>query len=190
MKALLFPVIMAVFAAGGVLTADFVKGDGSAAASKDDAHAKDKAEEGHGKDDKGHGDKKDDGHGKKGDKDKGGHGDKGGDSYAGETDFVKFKRQFVVPVLKNNAVDALILLNLGLEVPASQRDDMFRLEPRFRDAFIRELLQLSDDGYFDQELTSPDTYEVLRETLARAAGDISEDGVKAVLILDLSRQDR
>lgn len=192
MKALLFPIILAVFAAGGVLAADMVRGDGAPASAKADDHGD--TSDGHGKAAKAdsHGKKDDhgksDGHGDKKAK-KGGHGDEEA-SYGGETDFIKFKRQFVVPVLKNNAVDALVLINLGLEVPASHRDEMFRLEPRFRDAFIRELLQLSDDGYFDQELTSPDTYEILRETLARAAGDISGDGINDVLILDLSRQDR
>lgn len=183
MKALLYPFVLAVFAAGGVIAADRVRGDAPAS-----THA--------GVSDKGH-DIKTGNHGKpeksgshgKSEKTSSGHGDKGGDSYSGDTDFIKFKRQFVVPVLKDNAVDALILINLALEVPASKRDEMFRLEPRFRDGFIRELLQLSDDGYFDQELTSSDTYEILRETLSRAADDISEGGVKKILILDLSRQD-
>lgn len=169
MKALLFPIILAIFAAGGVLAADMVRGDGAPATVSDKGH-----------------DKKADGHGKPEKADSHGKSDK---SYGGDTDFIKFKRQFVVPVLKDNAVDALILINLALEVPARERDEMFRLEPRFRDAFIRELLQLSDDGYFDQELTSSDTYEILRETLSRAASDISDGGVNKILILDLSRQD-
>ncbi|MEM7728176.1 MAG: flagellar basal body-associated FliL family protein [Pseudomonadota bacterium] len=192
MKAILFPMVMAASAAGGVFAADMLRGEpGGHAPAGYEAHgAEDGYEkEGHAKDDKAHG--KSDGHAKS-DKpaksDKKGHGDKGASS--GSTEYIKFKRQFVVPVLKNEAVDALILLNLGIEVSASRRDEMFRKEPRFRDAFIRELLQLSDRGYFDQELTSPDTYEVLRETLARAAKEISEDGVTDVLILDLSRQDR
>jgi flagellar FliL protein len=172
MKALLFPIILAVFAAGGVIAADTVRGDAPAPAA-DGSHGTDSADHGG-----------DDSHGEG---DSGDHADEEG---ADDTDFINFKRQFVVPVLKDNAVEALILINLGLEVPAAERDNMFRLEPRFRDAFIRELLQLSDDGYFDQELTSPDTYEVLRETLSRAANDISDGGIKDILILDLSRQDR
>lgn len=183
MKALLFPIVLSLFAAGGVIAADKVRGDGSAAAVSDEGH--DEKADSHGKPDKG------DSHGKA-DKKKeaGGHGAKDGTGYGGEMDFIKFKRQFVVPVLKDNAVEALILINLALEVPASKRDEMFRLEPRFRDGFIRELLQLSDDGYFDQELTSSNTYEILRETLSRAADDISEGGVNKILILDLSRQER
>ncbi|MGJ8560755.1 MAG: hypothetical protein ACSHX3_11005 [Litorimonas sp.] len=180
MKALLFPVVLAVFAAGGVIAADKVRGDGAPASVSEKDH--DTKADSHGKPEKA------DSHGKS-DKKTSGHGHKGGDTYGGETDFIKFNRQFVVPVLKDNAVDALVLINLALEVPANKRDEMFRLEPRFRDGFIRELLQLSDDGYFDQELTSSDTYEILRETLSRAANDISDGGVNKILILDLSRQD-
>jgi flagellar FliL protein len=188
MKALLFPVVLAVFAAGGVVSADKVRGDGTHVSTSGGDKGHDKKADSHGKTDS-HGKPEKSGSHGKSEKKASGHGDKGGDSYGGETDFIKFKRQFVVPVLKGEGVDALILINLALEVPSSERDAMFRLEPRFRDGFIRELLQLSDDGYFDQELTSSDTYEILRETLSRAADDISEGGVNKVLILDLSRQD-
>jgi hypothetical protein len=185
--------LLSASAAGGVFAADFVRGDGGAPAEakadgahKDDAHS----DKGHG--DKGHGDKGhgDDAKGKKAKPSSKGHGSKDDYAESGDTEYVKFKRQFVVPVVKNQSVDALILINLGLEVPAKRQDDVFRMEPRFRDAFIRELLQLSDRGYFDEELTSPATYEVLRETLARAAKEIDKEGVKDVLILDLTRQDR
>lgn len=184
MKALLFPVVLAAFAAGGVIAADKVRGDGSpaSASTSHSDEGDDKKADSHGKSEKA------DSHGKS-EKKASGHGEPSEEGNGGGTDFIKFKRQFVVPVLKDNAVDALILINLALEVPSNQRDEMFRLEPRFRDGFIRELLQLSDDGYFDQELTSSDTYEILRETLSRAANDISESGVNKVLILDLSRQD-
>lgn len=173
MKAILFPVILGVSAFGGVMVADIVRPSAPASGDthevKADVHAKPKK----------------DSHGKA---EKGGHG--GEASYAGETEFLKFKRQFVVPVLKDDTVHALVLLNIGLEVSAKERDHLFRMEPRFRDAFIRELLALSDTGYLDGDLTSPDTYEVLRETLIRAAHEIAKDGIKDVLILDLSRQDR
>ncbi|WP_298915630.1 flagellar basal body-associated FliL family protein [uncultured Algimonas sp.] len=181
MKAIILPVVMAVSAAGGVFAADMIRGDGGhSAPSADHAKADGHDTDGHDTKDKGHA--KADHAGK-------GHDDASEYKSGGKMDFIKFKRQFVVPVVKQGEIDALVLLNLGLEVPDDKREAMFRMEPRFRDAFIRELLQLSDDGYFDEALTSPGTYEVLRETLTRAAQDISEDGVSGVLILDLSRQD-
>lgn len=176
MKAILFPLILSVAAAGGVFAADFARGMGGgsadAQAQKTDGH--DKAA------------KKAGGHDKKAAK--GGHGKEV--SYdSDDTEFLRFKRQFVVPVVENQNIKSLVLLNIALEVPANKQEDMFRLEPRFRDAFIRELLNLSDTGYFNSSLTSPDTYEAMRESLLRSAKTVSKDGVLDVLILDLTRQD-
>lgn len=104
--------------------------------------------------------------------------------------YLKFKRQFVIPVLGTDGVEALILLNIAISLEDDAKDDMFNHEPKFRDAFIRELLQMSDAGYFDAELTAPSTYEAMRESLLRAAREITAEGVSDVLILDFARQDR
>lgn len=104
--------------------------------------------------------------------------------------YLKFKRQFVIPVLGEDGVEALVLLNIAISLTDGAKDDMFNHEPQFRDAFIRELLQMSDAGYFDEALTAPSTYEAIRETLLRAARDITTEGVSDVLILDFARQDR
>ena len=169
MKALILPVLLSISAAGGVFTANMLQGDAPSASSKDGAHgaAKSDAAKGHGE----------------------GHGAEA-TLKSDSSGFMKFKRQFVVPVMKDQAVEALVLLNLGLDIDESKRDDIFRKEPRFRDTFIRELLQLSNDGYFNEEMTSPNTYEVVRETLLRAAKSVDNEAVNDVLILDFSRQDR
>lgn len=171
MKALILPILMSISAVGGVFTANMLNGGSQPAAAADPAAVAHDAKA----------DKKSGGHG-------GGHGGDYGDKDS--SDYMKFKRQFVVPVMKDQAVEALVLLNLGLDIEESKRDEIFRKEPRFRDAFIRELLQLSDDGYFNAEMTSPDTYEVVREALYRAAKSIQDKGINDVLILDFSRQDR
>ena len=172
MKALILPVLVSLSAAGGVFTANMLGGGGSDHGAPS-ADAYDSVGYGKEGDAKAHGDK--------------GH---GAEETAPAADFMKFKRQFVVPVMKDEAVEALVLLNLGLEFEESKRDEIFRKEPRYRDAFIRELLQLSDKGFFNEEMTSPDTYEVVRETLLRAAKTVDEKGISDVLILDFSRQDR
>lgn len=105
-------------------------------------------------------------------------------------EFLKFKRQFVVPVVGEDRIEALVLLNIGISLSGDVKEELFRYEPKFRDAFMRELLSMSNAGYFNNELTDPQTYEVLRETLLRAAKDIEKDGVKDILILDFARQDR
>lgn len=171
MKALILPVLLSISAVGGVFTANLLQGGSSSAPA---GHAPDPHGGASADAAKGHG---------------GGHG--GGYAVKTDTsDFMKFKRQFVVPVMKDQAVEALVLLNLGLDIDENKRDEIFKKEPRFRDTFIRELLQLSNDGYFNEEMTSPNTYEVVRETLLRAAKSVNDEGVNDVLILDFSRQDR
>ena len=132
--------------------------------------------------------KKDDAHGKK---DKKGKKDKGSKSHGGENpNYLRFKRQFVVPVVGEQGVEALVILNIALELDDGMSEELFQHEPKFRDAFIRELLALSDSGLFEEKLTSTQSYETLRETLLAATKSVRQDGVKDVLILDLARQDR
>jgi hypothetical protein len=116
--------------------------------------------------------------------------EKGDYSSGGDIEILKFKRQFVVPVLEGGQVDALVILNLNVELNSDAPSSAFTYEPKFRDAFTRELLKMSRQGLFGQELTSPDTYEIIRETLLVASKQVMKDGVENVLILDLSRQDQ
>ena len=164
MKALILPVLVSISAAGGVFAANML-GGGSQPAAAPAAGGEAYGTEASAK-------------------------DAGSPAKTDTSDYMRFKRQFVVPVMQDQAVEALVLLNIGLDIEESKRDEIFRKEPRFRDSFIRELLQLSNDGYFNKEMTSPDTYEVVREALLRSAREVQDKGVNDVLILDFSRQDR
>jgi len=186
-KALINIAVCCLAAVGGTFASTTLKAKSSAPA---EAHA-DSKDKGHGKEDK-HSESKDKGHGKadKAAKSKdNGHG-KSSSGSSDDFEFLKFKRQFVVPVVNEDRINALVILNIGISLSSEAKGGLFRLEPKFRDAFMRELLNMSNAGYFDAELTDPQTYEVLRETLLRAAKDIESDGVKDILILDFARQDR
>ncbi|PHR91180.1 MAG: hypothetical protein COA69_11700 [Robiginitomaculum sp.] len=187
---LLFPILLIVGVILGGVTADFLRsGDSS---SGGEAHASTKSD-GHGKKaDKGHGKKSDNGHGKKKKKKKkkGGHGadDEGSSSQA--TIYLKFKRQFVVPVVRNGRIESLVLLNLNLELNRNASEGIYSLEPKLRDALMRALLGLSHRGVFTGDLTRADTYEQLQIELLKATREVAENGIENVLILDLSRQEQ
>ena len=180
MKAILNIALCCVAAVVGTFASTTLKAKAAAPA---EVHAETK-DKGHAKKGKGHG--KADKHAKSKDK---GH-DKASSGSSDDFEFLKFKRQFVVPVIGEDRVDALVLLNIGISLSGDMKTELYQLEPKFRDAFMRELLGMSNAGYFNDELTNPQTYEVLRETLLRAAKDIEEKGVKDILILDFARQDR
>lgn len=209
-KKILFPILLVLGVVVGGVAADFLRnksaGGGDAHAEEaaghgakaKDSHGK-KAKDSHGKKAKGgHGKKADKGgHGKKADKGghgkkkkkKGGHGEEAEDAGASSAlMYLKFKRQFVVPVVKSGKIESLVLLNLNLELSPSAPDDAHMMEPKLRDALMRSLLGLAHEGVFTGDLTNPDTYDHLQESLLEATESVLADGVKSVLILDLTRQ--
>jgi hypothetical protein len=200
MKAILSSVLMIAFVIGGVVSADVLKSSGEPAAAethgdeknKDGKDAKKKADKGKkdkSKKDKGK-DKKSD-KGKK-DKKKGKKKDgKGGDyGSASDVSYFQFSRQFVVPVVDSGSVQALVLLDINLELEGDQSATVYTMEPKLRDAVMRSLISLSHKGVFGDEFTNPEVYDLIRETIHDATTDVVPSGVRDVLILDIARQDR
>ena len=179
-KKILGSALLIVSVVGGAVAADFVK---HRAPSEEASHDKKKSKgDSHGKTDK---------KGKAGKKDKKG-GSKGGDdaSMIDGPSYLKFKRQFVVPVMKGKEIEALVIMNLNYELDGSAPDNIYSFEPKLRDAIIRELLTLSDKGIFGADLTTPQNYEKLRSTLLEAGQQVIPEGIRDVLILDIARQDQ
>ncbi len=179
-KSILKTFILIVAVIGGAVGASFVKSSMAAnPAAVDDAHKKTNSaheENSHKKE------KKE----KKEKKAKSGHGETVKSS---EVEYLKFKRQFVIPVMNDKKIDSLLIMNFNLELNDAAPSDSFHLEPKFRDAFMRDLLELSNQGLFSGDLTSPKTFEVVRETLLGSSRRIMEEGIENVLILDIVRRD-
>lgn len=151
----------------------------------------DKSEKDHGKDgdhkkpDKKKDKKKEkDSHGKKS---KGGHGDeKGDDSGYG---YLKFSRQFIVPIVAANNVDTLLIIDINLEITPSATEDAYSQEPKLRDALLTTLLKLSNEGFFNDDILKEGNIEEIRAALLEAAQAIIGDDALEVLILNIARQD-
>jgi hypothetical protein len=178
----LLPLVLAVVI--GAVGADFLKQSnapvaGAKATPNKAKDAKVKKEKSHGKVD----DKK-----KKAKADKKSKRDHGGEKTK-ETRYLKFKRQFVIPVMKNQKVGGLVIMNFNLELNEDAGDQVFSQEPKLRDAYMRILLQMSSEGAFDGDLVSPATYEQLRYNLLTASSKIIDEGVEDLLILDIVKQD-
>ena len=188
MKAILTTLILIFAVIGGAVGGDFMKSRKTDALSASVSHSskddkKSDKKKGDKKDDKKKDKKKD----KKGDKKKG---DKGGDYDTGGIAYLKFKRQFVVPVLERGRIDSLVIMNFNIELNDEAPDNVYSYEPKLRDAFMRELLSLSNDGMFGDQLTSPETYDVIREKILGASYSVVPSGIKDILILDIARQDQ
>lgn len=103
--------------------------------------------------------------------------------------FVKVGRQTIIPVLDGGETRALMLFELAVDVPAESANLVHDMEPRLRDAFLRELFQMSYTGAFLTEFTDDRVIEELRRNLTRAARRYVGDEAREVLILDVMRQE-
>ena len=171
-------VLQLIAVCGGVFIGLKLK---SPAASSDvsDAHAEGDA--GHKKsDDKKHAKKsKKDGHG-----DADGHGEENG-SYG----YLKFGRPFIVPVMRDTGKNALVVLEVNLEVPVDTTEKVYAREPKLRDAILSALLALSNEGAFDHDLLADENIAAIRERLLVATATVlGEEGVHEVLILNIAKQ--
>ena len=114
----------------------------------------------------------------------------GADALQGELEYVKLNNQFVVPIVENRQVVAMVVLTLSLEVPPGAKDGVFRREPKLRDSFLQVLFDHANIGGFDGAFTEANNLAVLRRALLETAQrDLEVESVRDVLILEIARQD-
>ena len=125
---------------------------------------------------------------KKEKKEQKGHGssDKHGDA---DVTYYKFSREFVVPMIEDDRVQSLVILNLNLEVDTAISQELFSKEPVLRDNIMTTLVKLSSGGRTLNSITDVDNYETLRAMILTNLQNEIPEGIRNVLILDMARQD-
>jgi flagellar protein FliL len=190
-------VLQVVAVAGGVALGLSLRSPGAdASAVEDSSHETEAASDGsHGADDEAEKPKSEKKKKKKKkksgsghEKPKGGH-DGDGASASDGSSYMKFSRQFIVPVIRKNGVGSLVALDINLELSASANENVYLQEPKLRDAMLSSLLRLSSEGAFNDQLLQPDNMERIRTNLFTAAQSILGEDVAGVLILNMARQD-
>ncbi len=104
-------------------------------------------------------------------------------------EYVKLNNQFVVPVVDQGRVSAMVVLSLSLEVETGSTETVYQREPKLRDAFLQVLFDHANVGGFSGSFTDGSNLVVLRGSLKEAAAQILGTVVKDVLITDIARQD-
>jgi len=107
----------------------------------------------------------------------------------GAPEYVKMNNQFVVPVVDEGRVAAMVVLSLSLEVEAGNTEAVYQREPKLRDAFLQVLFDHANVGGFSGSFTDGSNLVVLRTSLKEAASLVLGTVVKDVLITDIARQD-
>ena len=104
-------------------------------------------------------------------------------------EYARMNNQFVVPVVMNEKVAALIVMSLSIEVETGGQEAVFSHEPRLRDAFLQVMFDHANMGGFSGAFTSTSNMRLLREALKSAADDVMQGHITDVLIVDIVRQD-
>lgn len=106
-----------------------------------------------------------------------------------ERSYITIGEQTIVPVVEGERTRALMLFELAVDVDPAARDAAISLEPRLRDAFLRELLKMSSTGAFTSTYTEDWVMDELRRNLSAAARKHLGAAVREVLVLDVMRQE-
>lgn len=106
-----------------------------------------------------------------------------------EREYAKLNNQFVVPIVEDGRVAALVVMSLNVEVTAGNRTTIFSAEPKLRDGFLQVMFDHANIGGFSGNFTAGTNMRALRNELLRVAQGISGDIVTDVLIIDIVRQD-
>jgi len=106
-----------------------------------------------------------------------------------EHEYFKMSNQFVVPVIKQDEVRALVVMSLSVEVPLGQKDAIYAVEPKLRDSFLQVLFDHANIGGFDGAFTNANNLAVLRSALREVAQKDLGEQISDVLIVEIARQD-
>lgn len=126
----------------------------------------------------------------------GGEGDHGvephtedSEAHIGDSEYTELGDQFVVPVVEDGSVQALVVLTLSVETDPGFGDEILAHAPKLRDVFLRELLDHANLGGFKGTFTSNGTLDRLRTALRESGKKVMGGELRDVLILDINRQE-
>ncbi len=105
------------------------------------------------------------------------------------SEFVKLSNQFVVSVVKDETIVALVVMSLSVEVLPGNTEEVYRQQPKLRDAFLQVMFNHANIGGFDGVFTDSNKMTLLRNALLETARRQLGEPVVGVLIQDLIRQD-
>lgn len=100
----------------------------------------------------------------------------------------EMRSQFMVPIVDGARVTSMIVMNIAIEIPETQKASVAQNEPRLRDRMLQVLFDHANSGGFDGMFTSNNTMGLLRQALLETAqATLGPDVVRSVLITDILR---
>lgn len=94
--------------------------------------------------------------------------------------YVPLDKPFFAPV-SHGSTNALVRIDLHIELPEDGREAVSRHEPKLRDAFLRTVMDFSERGGFAR-IRAADGFDILRDDLLLSARKVLGPSVRNVLI--------
>jgi hypothetical protein len=104
-------------------------------------------------------------------------------------EYARLNNQFIVPVVDDGRVAALVVMSLNLEVLPGSIATVFAAEPKLRDGFLQDMFDHANIGGFSGNFTEGTNMRTLRSELLQTAKSVIGEVVTDVLIMDIVRQD-
>jgi flagellar basal body-associated protein FliL len=108
---------------------------------------------------------------------------------AAKYEYITLDKQFIVPLVTESRVQAMIVLSLSLEATPEAVDVVRQREPKLRDVFLQVLFRHAQSGGFNGVFTGGQVMSDLRAGLRDAARGVIGDALNDVLVTDIVRQD-
>lgn len=105
-------------------------------------------------------------------------------------EYVKLPSQFVVPLVDDNRISAMVVMALSVEVKNGYTETVLEKEPKLRDEFLRVLFDYASIDGFDGAFINNENLDILRGNLREVAKMVmGPDVANDVLIFEIARQD-
>lgn len=105
------------------------------------------------------------------------------------TQTVRLPNQFIVPLITDGQVRAMVVIGLALELAEGHTFVLTEDEARVRAVFLQRLFDHANIGGFDGVFTSGEVLLGLRQMLFEAAAPVIGAELRDVLITELLRQE-
>lgn len=103
--------------------------------------------------------------------------------------YVPLDKQFVVPLVDESRVQAMIIMSMTLETTPEGVETVRQREPKLRDVFLQVLFRHAHSGGFKGVFTGGQVMADLRASLRDAAQGVLGEAAHDVLVTDIVRQD-
>jgi len=105
-------------------------------------------------------------------------------------EYVRLSNQFVVPLVEEDRISAMVVMSLSVEVASGSGQAVFDVEPKIRDVFLRVLFDHASIGGFGGDFANTENLDIVKDSLKNASQkSFGDDFIFDVLIFEIARQD-